>query len=207
MAFDTHDYALDLGALQDMLSQQVREDAVGVCMEMNSPAVNRVRAEVAEPASYRLLALRSSRMSSARQLLQQRMLAVAEHTLPLDKESQRRALAAEVNRALESCLRVLESTDLRETTVLVAENVEAMSHNIGTMSTVLANRYPPLSEHLAQASLRASEIAANVDRIAAEMREAYEQVRNELAKTGPRLEGLPTPAPIRKEEEAQAMRQ
>lgn len=207
MAFDTHDYALDLGALQDMLSQQVREDAVGVCMEMNSPAVNRVRAEVAEPASYRLLALRSSRMSSARQLLQQRMLAVAEHTLPLDKESQRRALAAEVNRALESCLRVLESTDLRETTALVAENVEAMSHNIGTMSTVLANRYPPLSEHLAQASLRASEIAANVDRIAAEMREAYEQVRNELAKTGPRLEGLPTPAPIRKEEEAQAMRQ
>lgn len=207
MAFDTHDYALDLGALQDMLSQQVREDAVGVCMEMNSPALNRVRAEVAEPASYRLLALRSSRMSSARQLLQQRMLAVAEHTLPLDKESQRRALAAEVNRALESCLRVLESTDLRETTALVAENVEAMSHNIGTMSTVLANRYPPLSEHLAQASLRASEIAANVDRIAAEMREAYEQVRNELAKTGPRLEGLPTPAPIRKEEEAQAMRQ
>lgn len=207
MAFDTHDYALDLGALQDMLSQQVREDAVGVCMEMNSPAVNRVRAEVAEPASYRLLALRSSRMSSARQLLQQRMLAVAEHTLPLDKESQRRALAAEVNRALESCLRVLESTDLRETTALVAENVEAMSHNIGTMSTLLANRYPPLSEHLAQASLRATEIAANVDRIAAEMREAYEQVRNELAKYGPRLEGLPTPAPIRKEEEAQTMRQ
>lgn len=207
MAFDTHDYALDLGALQDMLSQQVREDAVGVCMEMNSPAVNRVRAEVAEPASYRLLALRSARMSSARQLLQQRMLAVAEHTLPLDKESQRRVLAAEVNRALESCLRVLESTDLRETTALVAENVEAMSHNIGTMSTLLANRYPPLSEHLAQASLRATEIAANVDRIAAEMREAYEQVRNELAKYGPRLEGLPTPAPIRKEEEAQTMRQ
>lgn len=207
MAFDTHDYALDLGALQDMLSQQVREDAVGVCMEMNSPAVNRVRAEVAEPASYRLLALRSARMSSARQLLQRRMLAVAEHTLPLDKESQRRVLAAEVNRALESCLRVLESTDLRETTALVAENVEAMSHNIGTMSTLLANRYPPLSEHLAQASLRATEIAANVDRIAAEMREAYEQVRNELAKYGPRLEGLPTPAPIRKEEEAQTMRQ
>lgn len=206
MAFDTHDYAPDLGALQDMLSQQVREDAVGVCMEMNSPAVNRVRAEVAEPASYRLLALRSSRMSSARQLMQQRMLAVAEHTLPLDKESQRRVLMAEVGRALESCLRVLESTDLRETTALVAENVEAMSHNIGTMSTLLANRFPALSEQLAQASLRATEISANVDGIAAEMRAAYEQVRIELAKTGPRLESLPTPAPIRKDEEAATMR-
>jgi|GEM_PF-5246882 len=206
MAFDTHDYAPDLGALQDMLSQQVREDAVGVCMEMNSPAVNRVRAEVAEPASYRLLALRWSRMSSARQLMQQRMLAVAEHTLPLDKESQRRVLMAEVGRALESCLRVLESTDLRETTALVAENVEAMSHNIGTMSTLLANRFPALSEQLAQASLRATEISANVDGIAAEMRAAYEQVRIELAKTGPRLESLPTPAPIRKDEEAATMR-
>lgn len=206
MAFDSHDYAPDLGALQDMLSQQVREDAVGVCMEMNSPAVNRVRAEVAEPASYRLLALRSSRMSSARQLMQQRMLAVAEHTLPLDKESQRRVLMAEVGRALESCLRVLESTDLRETTALVAENVEAMSHNIGTMSTLLANRFPALSEQLAQASLRATEISANVDGIAAEMRAAYEQVRIELAKTGPRLESLPTPAPIRKDEEAATMR-
>ncbi|MEX5747596.1 hypothetical protein ACWV27_26085 (plasmid) [Massilia varians] len=206
MAFDTHDYAPDLGALQDMLSQQVREDAVGVCMEMNSPAVNRVRAEVAEPASYRLLALRSSRMSSARQLMQQRMLAVAEHTLPLEKESQRRVLVTEVGRALESCLRVLESTDLRETTALVAENVEAMSHNIGTMSTLLANRFPALSEQLAQASLRATEISANVDGIAAEMRAAYEQVRIELAKTGPRLESLPTPAPIRKDEEAATMR-
>lgn len=206
MAFDTHDYAPDLGALQDMLSQQVREDAVGVCMEMNSPAVNRVRAEVAEPASYRLLTLRSSRMSSARQLMQQRMLAVAEHTLPLEKESQRRILVTEVGRALESCLRVLESTDLRETTALVAENVEAMSHNIGTMSTLLANRFPALSEQLAQASLRATEISANVDGIAAEMRAAYEQVRIELAKTGPRLESLPTPAPIRKDEEAATMR-
>ena len=206
MALDTHDYAPDLGALQDMLSQQGREDAVGVCMEMNSPAVNRVRAEVAEPASYRLLALRSSRMSSARQLMQQRMLAVAEHTLPLEKESQRRVLVTEVGRALESCLRVLESTDLRETTALVAENVEAMSHNIGTMSTLLANRFPALSEQLAQASLRATEISANVDGIAAEMRAAYEQVRIELAKTGPRLESLPTPAPIRKDEEAATMR-
>ncbi|MDK6076162.1 hypothetical protein [Massilia varians] len=206
MAFDSYDYAPDLGALQDMLSQQVREDAIGVCMEMNSPAVNRVRAEVAEPASYRLLALRSSRMSSARQLMQQRMLAVAEHTLPLEKESQRRVLVTEVGRALESCLRVLESTDLRETTALVAENVEAMSHNIGTMSTLLANRFPALSEQLVQASLRATEISANVDGIAAEMRAAYEQVRIELAKTGPRLESLPTPAPIRKDEEAATMR-
>ncbi|RLM51459.1 hypothetical protein DVK02_16920, partial [Halobellus sp. Atlit-31R] len=140
MTTDTEDYALDLGALQDMLGQQLRDDAVGVCMEMTAPAVNRVRAEVAEPASYRLLALRSSRMSSARQLMQQRMLAVAEHRLPLEKESQRRALMAEVGRSLESCLRVLESTDLRESSALVAENAEAMSHNIGTMSTLLASR-------------------------------------------------------------------
>lgn len=206
MTTDTEDYALDLEALHEVLGAQLRDDARSVCREMTEPAVNRVRAEVAEPGSYRLLALRSSRMSSARQLMQQRMLAVAEMRLPLEKESQRRALAAEVGRALESCLRVLESTDLRESTALVAENVEAMSHNIGTMSTLLASRHPVLSEHLAQASLRATEIGANVDRIAAEMRAAYDQVRAELAQTGPRLHGLPAPAPIRKDEETTRMR-
>jgi hypothetical protein len=145
-------------------------------------------------------------MSSARQQMQQRMLAVAEHRLPLEKESQRIALAAEVGRALESCLRVLESTDLRESTALVAENIEAMSHNIGTMSTLLANRYPTLSNHLAQASLRATEIGANVDHVAAEMKAAYEQVRAELAQTGPRLVDVPAPAPIIRDDETTAMR-
>lgn len=206
MNTDIEDYALDLGALQDLLREQLREDARGVCREMTAPTVNRVRAEESEPASYRLLALRTARMSSARQQMQQRMLAVAEHRLPLEMESQRIALAVEVGRALESCLRVLESTDLRESTALVAENVEAMSHNIGTMSTLLANRYPPLSNKLAEASLRATEIGANVDRIAAEMKAAYEQVRAELAQTGPRLEAVPTPAPIQKGEETKPMR-
>lgn len=205
MKTDIDDYAQDLGALQDLLSVQLRDDARSVCREMTAPAVNRVRAEDAEPASYRLLALRTARMSSVRQQMQQRMLAVAEHRLPLEKESQRIALAAEVGRALESCLRVLESTDLRESTALVAENVEAMSHNIGTMSTLLANRYPPLSNQLAQASLRATEVGANVDRIAAEMKAAYEQVRAELAQTGPRLTGAPAPASLRKDDETTAV--
>lgn len=208
MKTDTKEYALDLSALQEVLSEQLRDDARGVCREMTAPTVNRVRAEESEPASYRLLALRSSRMSSARQLMQQRMLAVAEHTLPLEKESQRLTLAAEVGRALESCLRVLESTDIRESTALVAENVEAMSHTIGTMSTLLANRYPALSNQLAQASLRATEMGANVDRIAAEMKAAYEQVRAELAQTGPRLGGVPAPAPapVQRADETTAMR-
>jgi len=200
-----NDYGLDLGALQEVLDEQLRDDARSVFREMEmSPAVNRVRAESADPASYRLLALRSSRMSSSRQLMQQRMLAVAEQRLPLEKESQRRALVAEVGRSLESCIRVLESTDIRETTALVAENVEAMSHNIGTMATLLANRYPPLSDQLAQASLRATEIGANVDRIAAEMRTAYDQLRAELAQSGPRLQ--PIPAPRRMDEETTPMR-
>jgi len=199
------DYALNLAALQEVLDEQLRDDARSVFKEMElSPAVNRVRAESDDPASYRLLALRSSRMSSMRQQMQQRMLAVAEQRLPLDKESQRRALVTEVARALESCIRVLESTDVRETTALVAENVEAMSHNIGTMATLLANRYPPLAHQLAQASLRATEIGAGVDRIAAEMRVAYEQVRAELAQNGPRLQ--PVPAPRRMDDEATAMR-
>lgn len=187
-----NDYGLDLGALQEVLNDQLRDDARSVFREMEmSPAVNRVRAESDDPASYRLLALRSSRMSSSRQQMQQRMLAVAEQRLPLEKESYRRALVAEVGRALESCIRVLESTDVRETTALVAENAEAMSHNIGTMATLLAGRFPPLSNQLAQASLRATEIGANVDRIAAEMRAAYEQVRAELAQSGPRLQPIP----------------
>lgn len=199
------DYGLDLGALQEVLDEQLRDDARSVFREMEmSPAVNRVRAESDDPASYRLLALRSARMSSMRQQMQQRMLAVAEQRLPLEKESQRRALVAEVARALESCIRVLESTDVRETTALVAENVEAMSHNIGTMATLLATRYPPLGNQLAQASLRATEIGANVDRIAAEMRVAYEQVRAELAQSGPRLQ--PLPAPRRMDEETTPMR-
>lgn len=199
------DYGLNLAALQEVLDEQLRDDARSVFKEMElSPAVNRVRAESDDPASYRLLALRSSRMSSMRQQMQQRMLAVAEQRLPLDKESQRRALVTEVARALESCIRVLESTDVRETTALVAENVEAMSHNIGTMATLLANRYPPLANQLAQASLRATEIGAGVDRIAAEMRVAYEQVRAELAQNGPRLQ--PIPAPRRMDEETTAMR-
>jgi hypothetical protein len=205
MKTDIEEYALDLGALQDLLSQQLRDDAESVCSEMIAPTLNRVRADSGEPASYRLLALRTARMSSARQQMQQRMLAVAEHRLPLERENQRIALAAEVGRALESCLRVLESTDLRESTALVAENVEAMSHNIGTMSTLLANRFPPLSNQLAQASLRATEIGANVDRIAAEMKAAYEQVRAELAQTGPRLAGAPAPAPVRKDDETTAV--
>lgn len=185
-------YRLDLGALQEVLDEQLRDDALSVFREMEmSPAVNRVRAESNDPASYRLLALRSSRMSSSRQQMQQRMLAVVEQRLPLAKESQRRALVAEVGRALESCIRVLESTDVRETTALVAENVEAMSHNIGTMATLLAGRYPPLSNQLAQASLRATEIGANVDHIADEMRVAYEQVRAELAQSGPPLQPMP----------------
>ena len=206
MTTDTEEYALDLSALQEVLSEQLRDDARSVCREMTAPTLHRVRAEEAEPASYRLLALRTARMSSARQHMQQRMLAVAEHTLPLDKEGQRRALVAEVARALESCLRVLESTDIRESTALVAENVEAMSHNIGTMATLLANRCPPLSNQLAQASLRATEIGANVDRIAADMKAAYEQVRAELAQTGPRLHTLPAPAPVVKDDETTAMR-
>lgn len=206
MKTDTEEYVLDLCALQDLLSQQLRDDAESVCNEMVAPTLNRVRAEAAEPASYRLLALRTSRMSDARQHMQQRMLAVAEHRLPLEKESQRIALVSEVGRALESCLRVLESTDLRESTVLVAENVEAMSHNIGTMSTLLAHRYPPLSNKLAEASLRATEIGANVDRIAAEMKSAYEQVRAELAQTGLRLADVPAPPVIRKGEETTPMR-
>lgn len=200
------EYVLDLGALQDLLREQLRDDARSVCREMITPTVNRVRAEEAEPASYRLLALRTARMSSARQQMQQRMLAVAEHRLPLEMESQRIALAAEVGRALESCLRVLESTDLRESTALVADNVEAMSHNIGTMATLLAHRYPALSNKLAEASLRATEIGANVDLIAAEMKAAYEQVRAELAQTGARLEDVPAPAPFRRGEEASPMR-
>lgn len=205
MTTETQDFALDLGALQELLTEQLRDDARSVFREMeSSPAVNRVRAEYAEPASYRMLALRSSRMASSRQMIQQRMLAVAEQRLPLEKESQRRALVADVGRALESCIRVLESTDLRETTALVAENAEAMSHNIGTMATLLANRYPPLSMHLAQASLRATEIAGSVDRIAAEMRVAYDQVRAELAQTGERLQAIPAPRP--KDNETTAMR-
>lgn len=188
----TQDFALDLGALQELLTGQLLDDARSVFREMqSSPTVNRVRAEYAEPASYRMLALRSSRMASSRQMVQQRMLAVAEQRLPLEKESQRRALVADVGRALEACIRVLESTDLRETTVLVSENAEAISHNIGTMATVLANRYPPLSMQLAQASLRASEVARGVDHIAAEMRVAYDQVRAELAQTGERLQAQP----------------
>lgn len=192
-----NDYGLDLGALHDVLNEQLRDDARSVFREMEmSPAVNRVRAESADPASYRLLALRSSRMSTSRQQIQQRMLAIVEQRLPLERESQRRALVAEVGRALESCIRVLESTDARESTALVADNVEAMSHNIGTMATVLAGRYQPLSNQLAQASLRASEIGANVDAIAAEMRVAYEQVRAELAQSGPRLQPVPVPRPV-----------
>ena len=146
------DYGLDLGALQEVLNEQLRDDARSVFREMEmSPAVNRVRAESDDPASYRLLALRLSRMSTMRQQMQQRMLAAGEQRLPLEKESQRRALVAETARALESCIRVLESTDVRETTALVAENAEAMSHNIGTMATLLATRYPPLGHQLAQA--------------------------------------------------------
>lgn len=194
------EYGLDLGALQELLNEQLREDARSVFREMEmTPALNRVRAESDDPASYRLLALRLSRMGSMRQQMQQRMLAVAEQRLPLEKESQRRALVAEVARALESCIRVLESTDVRETTGLVAENAEAMSHNIGTMATLLANRYQTLSNQLAQASLRATEIGADVDRIAAEMRVAYDQVRAELARSGPRLQPLPTPRPMSEE--------
>ena len=189
----TDDYGLDLGALQDVLNEQLRDDAQSVYREMTAPALHRVRADFEQPASFRLLALRSARMSSSRQLLQQRMLAVAEHRLPLEMESQRRALVADVGRALESCIRVLESTDLRETTALVAETAEAMSHNIGTMSTLLARQYPALGNMLAEASLRATEIGASVDTIAADMRTAYEQVRAELAQNGPRLEGGTTP--------------
>jgi len=193
MMTDTQDIALDLGALQELLTEQLRDDARSVFREMDaSPAVNRVRADYAVPASYRMLALRSSRMASSRQMVQQRMLAVAEQRLPLEKESHRRALVADVGRALEACIRVLESTDLRETTALVAENAEAMSHNIGTMATVLGSRYPALSMQLAQASLRASEIAGSVDHIASEMRIAYDQVRAELAQTGDLLQVSPT---------------
>lgn len=181
------DDAVSFSALQELFDAEMRIDAKAVYRDMQqSPAMERMRAETDKPASFRLLALRSSRMSAARDSLRERMLAVAEHRLPLSKESQQVALITDIRRALESCLRVLESTDDQKTTRHVAETVEAMSHNIGTMSTLLDPAYPALANELAKASLRATEIAQNVDAIAQEMRQAYEQVRAELAKTGPR---------------------
>jgi hypothetical protein len=176
----------DIGSLRELLAEQLRLDAQDVYKDMQSPVVMRVRADVNEPGSYRLLALRVARMSSAKSLLQQRMMALIEHTLPLDTEQQRTSLRLDVHRALEACLRVLESTDTKASTDLVAENAEAMSHNIGTMATLLAARFPKYAESLASASLRASGIAKDVDLIAKEMRQAYEQIRAEMALTGPR---------------------
>ncbi|CAN7753616.1 hypothetical protein [Duganella sp. LjRoot269] len=176
----------DISSLRELLDDQLRLDAQDVVRDMQLPVVMRVRADVNEPGSYRLLAMRTARMSSAKSLVQQRMMGVIEHTLPLELEQQRTALAVDVRRALEACLRVLESTDAKPSTELVAETAEAMSHNIGNMSTLLAARFPKFAESLAKASLDASEIAKNVDTIAKEMLHAYEEIRAQMAQTGPR---------------------
>lgn len=182
-----HEEVIDIGALQDLFDEQLRMDALAVYKDMQSPAVMRIRPDTNEPASFRLLGLRCSRMSSARVQLKEQMVALAEFRLPLDTEPQRNSLRAGVRRALESCVRVLESTDAKETNDLVAENAEAMSHSIGAMSRLLENRIPDLARELAEASLRATQIAQNVDAIAREMRQAYEQIRAEIARTGPRV--------------------
>ena len=177
----------DITSLRELLDNQLRLDAQEVVRDMQMPVVMRVRADMNEPGSYRLLAMRTARMSSAKSLVQQRMMAVIEHRLPLELEQQRTTLALDVRRALESCLRVLESTDAKPSTEMVAETAEAISHNIGTMSTLLAARFPKFAESLAKASLDASEIAKNVDSIAQEMLHAYEAIRAQIAETGPRI--------------------
>jgi len=178
-------------SLRELLDEQLRLDAQEVYKDMLSPVVMRVRADINEPGSFRLLALRFSRMSSARSLIKDRMMSLIDHALPLDTEAQRTALQLDVRRSLETCLRVLESTDAKASTELVSETAEAMSHNIGTMSTLLAARFPKFAESLAAASLRASTIAKSVDSISVEMRNAHDQIRKEMAQTGPRAAPAP----------------
>lgn len=178
-------YASD--ALQMLLNEQLRLDAHSVCQEMNAPSVDRVRAEVSEPGTFRLLALRTARMASATALLRERMIAVCEHKLSFERPRDVATLKREITSSLETCLRVLESTDNSTSINLVTDNANTLVHCIGTMSTVLADRAPELSAWLAETSLRATTIAQNGSAIASEMKKAYEKVRAEIAKTGPRM--------------------
>lgn len=188
---ETVENVVDSKSLRELLNEQLRMDAQEVYKDMLSPVVMRVRADINEPGSFRLLALRFSRMSSARSLIKERMMSVMDGALPLDTEHKRTSLLMDVSRALVTSERVLESSDAKATTELVAETVEAMSHNIGTMSTLLAARFPQLAEELASASLYASNMAKNVDAIALAVRNEHVKLRKEMAQTGPRTAPAP----------------
>lgn len=188
MSTDIEELLRDADFVQIISDEMARADVLDVYREMAlSPALTRVRADVDEPASYRVLALRLSVMGAARSLARNRMLAMAENNLPLVEPQQRNRLWMEMTRAVDSCERVLESTDSRDILVLVSENADAISHCIGTMSSVLAPRFKDLAGELGLLSVRASGIAANVAGLASRYKKAYAQVIAELAKTGPRM--------------------
>lgn len=176
----------DADALQAMFTQQLMIDARETFREMKSPAVLRIRADMAEPVSYRMLSMRLANMGSARESLRERLMKIIDAQIPLEQQAQRDSLLRDVQRAIDTCRRVLESTDDESIVSKVVENAEMMSHHIGKMSALLTVRFPDFSMQLAKASLQATKTAENAPQIAAEMKAAYDAVRAEIDAAGPR---------------------
>lgn len=189
MAFQ-EDAVLDPAAIQSLFSEQYKLDSQAVLREMESPAVLRLRAQDNQPVSFRMLALRLSRMSAAKELLKERLQGIVEDRLPLGLEKQRERLLLDVHRALEMCIRVLESSDNHSTTAVVTETAENMSHSIGAMSQLLRNTYPSFADDMARASLKATQIGQQAPSIAAEMKNAYDSIRAQITAVAPPIAAM-----------------
>lgn len=193
----------DAEALQEMFAVQVAMDAREVRSEMATPTVLRVRAEMEEPVSYRMLAMRVAKMGGAREEIRERALRLLDHLVELDTPGKRENLKRDAQRALEACRRVLESTDMPLYVDMVRESANAVSHFVGQMSTLLAAAHPQLAHDLANISMQATQTAEHAPAIAAEMKAAYERVRREIDAAGPQAPVPVSIVTVREEREAE----
>lgn len=182
--------------IRDMFEEVLRDDAALVYRQMQSPTVLRLRSEESEDA-HPLLAMRLGRMEACREQMKNYAVRIIEGdqklfdrlnspvngaTTPIESN----LLGLDIRRALEICMRVLECSDSSEVKQSVAETAHAISSSIGVIGTVLQARSHSMAEVFGEESLRASMIAENVESIAGELKEKYEQMRTELVRPEPR---------------------
>lgn len=182
-------------AMQSMALYYLRNDAATAAAESRVPAVMRLRAEKGDD-EHPLLALRLGVVQGMRVRMKQFASDLIDAELPLNTPSQRAALAKDIGRALQACLRVLECSDQDGAKFQTANAAKAMANSLGVIATLLQHHNLPDLMQSAQVAVMALEqVAQDVNQIAEEMKQAHTAMKVNILTVGERVNQAPADSP------------
>jgi hypothetical protein len=167
---------LNIQAIKALFVSAFRSDAQALFEKMRTPTYLRLRAETeGKDVLHPLLAMRLDNLDPhVNKLKQMRIDIIIEGDLQIETVEMAKQVARDVERAIESCLRVLECSDSPEVKAKVADAAKSMSMSLDGIARTFEVRKHVLAEEMAKEALTAFNLSNDVDLIAAQLRVAYE---------------------------------